>query len=75
MNHPDVGDVEMPANSGISGVSGILDVRVSTLDTERETMDLTSVPPSVSSETGFTSFYGSYYDWNPTLSAQSDRES
>nr|XP_031832645.1 solute carrier family 35 member F2-like [Nomia melanderi] len=75
MNHPDVGDVEMPGNSGISGVSGILDVRVSTLDTEGETMDLTSVPPSVSSETAFTSFYGSYYGWNPTLNVQSDRDS
>ncbi|XP_024220303.1 solute carrier family 35 member F2 isoform X1 [Bombus vancouverensis nearcticus] len=62
MSHPDVGEVEMATSSGMSGVSGTLDVRTSTLGSEKETMDATSIPPSVSSDTAFTSFYGSYYD-------------
>nr|XP_003701508.2 PREDICTED: solute carrier family 35 member F2-like isoform X2 [Megachile rotundata] len=62
MSHPDVGEVEMATSSGMSGVSGTLDVRASTLGSEKETVDATSLPPSVSSDTAFTSFYGSYYD-------------
>ncbi|XP_029054538.1 solute carrier family 35 member F2 isoform X2 [Osmia lignaria lignaria] len=62
MSHPDVGEVELATSSGMSGVSGTLDVRASTLGSEKETMDATSLPPSVSSDTAFTSFYGSYYD-------------
>ncbi|XP_053972729.1 solute carrier family 35 member F2-like isoform X1 [Hylaeus volcanicus] len=62
MSHPDVGEVEMATSSGMSGASGTLDVRASTLESERETMEATSLPPSVSSDTAFTSFYGSYYD-------------
>ncbi|XP_060816855.1 solute carrier family 35 member F1-like isoform X3 [Bombus pascuorum] len=62
ISHPDVGEVEMATSSGMSGVSGTLDVRTSTLGSEKETMDATSIPPSVSSDTAFTSFYGSYYD-------------
>ncbi|XP_006622368.1 solute carrier family 35 member F2-like isoform X2 [Apis laboriosa] len=62
MSHPDVGEVEMATSSGMSGVSGTLDVRTSTLGSEKETMDATSLPPSVSSDTAFTSFYGNYYD-------------
>ncbi|XP_071561976.1 solute carrier family 35 member F2 isoform X1 [Temnothorax nylanderi] len=57
--HPDVGEVEMATSSGMSGVSGTLDIRASTLGSERETMDATSLPLSVSSDTAFTSFYGS----------------
>lgn len=49
----------MATSSGMSGVSGTLDVRASTLGSERETMDATSLPLSVSSDTAFTSFYGS----------------
>lgn len=59
MSHPDVGEVEMATSSGMSGVSGTLDIRASTLGSERETMDATSLPLSVSSDTAFTSFYGS----------------
>ncbi|XP_066589899.1 solute carrier family 35 member F2-like isoform X1 [Prorops nasuta] len=59
MSHPDVGEVEMATSSGVSGVSGTLDMRASTLGSERETMDATSLPLSVSSDTAFTSFYGS----------------
>lgn len=66
MSHPD-GEVEMATNSGMSGVSGTLDVRTSTLGSEKETMDATSLPPSVSSDTAFTSFYGNYYDWGRIL--------
>ncbi|XP_043253214.1 solute carrier family 35 member F2-like isoform X2 [Colletes gigas] len=62
MYRPDVEEVEMATSSGMSGVSGTLDVRASTVGSERETMDATSLPPSVSSDTEFTSFYGSYYD-------------
>ncbi|XP_076675550.1 solute carrier family 35 member F2 isoform X2 [Andrena cerasifolii] len=62
MSHPDVGEVEMATSSRMSGVSGTLDMRASTLGSERETMEATSLPPSVSSDTAFTSFYGSYYD-------------
>ncbi|KAK1131232.1 hypothetical protein K0M31_017520 [Melipona bicolor] len=61
MSHPD-GEVEMATSSGMSGVSGTLDMRTSTLGSEKETVDATSLPPSVSSDTAFTSFYGSYYD-------------
>lgn len=64
MSHPDVGEVEMATSLGMSGAIGTLDARASTLGSERETMDGTSLPPSVSSDTAFTSFYGSYYDWN-----------
>jgi len=59
MSHPDVGEVEMATSSGMSAVSGTLDIRASTLGSERETMDATSLPLSVSSDTAFTSFYGS----------------
>ncbi|XP_023290528.1 solute carrier family 35 member F2 [Orussus abietinus] len=59
MSHPDVGEVEMAMSSGMSGVSGTLDLRASTLGSERETVDATSLPLSVSSDTAFTSFYGS----------------
>lgn len=59
MSHPDVGEVEMATSSGMSGISGTLDMRASTLGSERETMDATSLPLSVSSDTAFTSFYGS----------------
>ncbi|XP_025158710.1 solute carrier family 35 member F2 isoform X2 [Harpegnathos saltator] len=59
MSHPDVGEVEMATSSGMSVVSGTLDMRASTLCSERETMDATSLPLSVSSDTAFTSFYGS----------------
>lgn len=46
----------------MSGVTGTLDVRTSSLSSEKETMDAISIPPSVSSDTAFTSFYGSYYN-------------
>ncbi|XP_015609519.1 solute carrier family 35 member F2 isoform X2 [Cephus cinctus] len=59
MPHPDVGEVEMATSSGMSAVSGTLDIRASTLGSERETVDATSLPLSVSSDTAFTSFYGS----------------
>ncbi|XP_011300751.1 solute carrier family 35 member F2 isoform X1 [Fopius arisanus] len=63
MSHPDGGEVEMATSSGMSAVSGTLDVMdikaSSTLGSERETMDATSLPLSVSSDTAFTSFYGS----------------
>ncbi|XP_011496405.1 PREDICTED: solute carrier family 35 member F2-like [Ceratosolen solmsi marchali] len=59
MAHPDIGEVEMATSSGMSGMSGTLDMRASTLGSERETMDATSLPLSVSSDTAFTSFYGS----------------
>lgn len=56
MMHPDVGEVELATSSAMSGT---LDMRASTLGSERETMDATSLPLSVSSDTAFTSFYGS----------------
>ncbi|XP_046751521.1 solute carrier family 35 member F2-like [Diprion similis] len=60
MSHPDVGEVEMATSSGMSAVSGTLDLRASTLSSEREAIiDATSLPLSVSSDTAFTSFYGS----------------
>lgn len=63
MSHPDGGEVEMATSSGMSAVSGTLDAMdikaSSTLGSERETMDATSLPLSVSSDTAFTSFYGS----------------
>ncbi|XP_047344503.1 solute carrier family 35 member F1-like isoform X3 [Vespa velutina] len=59
MSHGDVGEVEMATSSGMSAVSGTLDIRASTLGSERETMDAMSLPLSVSSDTAFTSFYGS----------------
>ncbi|KAI4492407.1 PREDICTED: solute carrier family 35 member F2-like isoform X1 [Polistes canadensis] len=59
MSHGDVGEVEMATSSGMSAVSGTLDIRASTLGSERETIDATSLPLSVSSDTAFTSFYGS----------------
>ncbi|KAF7414749.1 hypothetical protein HZH68_003238 [Vespula germanica] len=59
MSHGEVGEVEMATSSGMSAVSGILDIRASTLGSERETMDAMSLPLSVSSDTAFTSFYGS----------------
>lgn len=59
MSHGDVGEVEMATSSGMSAMSGTLDIRASTLGSERETMDAMSLPLSVSSDTAFTSFYGS----------------
>lgn len=60
MSHPDVVEVEMATSSGMSAVSGTLDLRASTLSSEREAIiDATSLPLSVSSDTAFTSFYGS----------------
>nr|XP_050844679.1 solute carrier family 35 member F2-like isoform X2 [Vespula vulgaris] len=59
MSHGEMGEVEMATSSGMSAVSGILDIRASTLGSERETMDAMSLPLSVSSDTAFTSFYGS----------------
>lgn len=59
MSHPDGGEVEMATSSGMSAVSGTLDIKASTLGSERETMEATSLPLSVSSDTAFTSFYGS----------------
>lgn len=63
MSHPDGGEVEMATSSGMSAVSGPLDgidVKVpSIIESERETMDAGSLPISVSSDTAFTSFYGS----------------
>lgn len=63
MSHPDGGEGEIPMSSGMSAVSGPLDVidikASSTLESERETVDATSLPLSVSSDTAFTSFYGS----------------
>lgn len=59
MSHPDVGEVEMATSSGMSAVSGTLDIRASTLGSEKETIDAMSLPLSVSSDTAFTSFYGS----------------
>lgn len=63
MSHPDGGEVEMATSSGMSAVSGPLeaiDTKVpSIIGSERETMDATSLPLSVSSDTAFTSFYGS----------------
>ena len=59
MSHPDIGEVEMATSSGMSGMSGTLDMRASTLDSEREIMDATSLPLNLSSDTAFTSFYGS----------------
>lgn len=53
MRYPD-GEMELATSSGMSAVSGPLDIRASTLGSEREPMDL-----SVSSDTAFTSFYGS----------------
>ncbi|XP_033215410.1 solute carrier family 35 member F2-like isoform X2 [Belonocnema kinseyi] len=58
MSH-DTCEVEMATSSGMSGMSGTLDMRASTLGSEREIMDATSLPLSVSSDTAFTSFYGS----------------
>ena len=59
MSHPDGGEVEMATSSGMSAVSGTLDIKASTLGSERETIEATSLPLSVSSDTAFTSFYGS----------------
>ncbi|XP_017876802.1 solute carrier family 35 member F2-like isoform X2 [Ceratina calcarata] len=59
MSHPD-GEVEMVTSSGMSGVSGTLDARASTHSSEKEIDG--NLQPSVSSDTAFTSFYGSYYD-------------
>ena len=69
MAHPDVGEVEMATSSGMSGLSGTLDMRPpSTLGSERETMDAGSLPLSVSSDTAFTSFYGSQANLKPSRS-------
>ncbi|XP_031777712.1 solute carrier family 35 member F2 isoform X1 [Nasonia vitripennis] len=63
MAHPDIGEVELATSSG-----GTLDMRTSTLGSERETMDATSLPLSVSSDTAFTSFYGSQANLKPSRS-------
>ncbi|XP_043461835.1 solute carrier family 35 member F1-like isoform X2 [Leptopilina heterotoma] len=52
-------DLEMATSSGMSVMSGAFDVRTSTIGSEGEIMDATSLPLSVSSDTAFTSFYGS----------------
>lgn len=52
-------DLEMATSSGMSGMSGTFDMRTSTIGSEGEIMDDTSLPLSVSSDTAFTSFYGS----------------
>lgn len=49
----------MATSSGMSGMSGTFDIRTSTIGSEGEIMDATSLPLSVSSDTAFTSFYGS----------------
>lgn len=42
-----------------SGVSGLLEMRDSMIGNGRRTLDASSLPLSISSETAFTSFYGS----------------
>ncbi|XP_014213593.1 solute carrier family 35 member F2-like isoform X2 [Copidosoma floridanum] len=68
ITHPDVTEVEMATSSGMSGVSGTLDMRASTLGSERETINASSLPLSVSSDTAFTSFYGSQANLKPCRS-------
>ncbi|XP_034937900.1 solute carrier family 35 member F2-like isoform X2 [Chelonus insularis] len=59
MSHPTGGEVEMLSPTVIGQEILDLDAKTSTVGSERETVDATSLPLSVSSDTAFTSFYGS----------------